>query len=255
MGQLYRQAVEVMGEAFDILSRKVGEPQRQPMGSGYVYRYKEKSIYQAIVQKLARVVTGLQAITVLNRVGFLQEQAALQRTLDDFEEDIAFLCFGIIFNDMTDLHREYLAAFYEEEFDDPESAIRSTQKRPMIPRKKIRAFVSKDRGSGYDQSSTIEVGRTISKLYSGFVHGASPQLMELYFGTPPRFQLSGGANSPLYIDHVEDLLNYYYRSILSFAFASKAFGEEALFKTIFEYSKEFAISSGREGDLRETQET
>jgi len=252
MDQLYRQALEVMGQAFNILSRKVGNPQCQSMGGGYVYRYEEKSIYQAIVQKLARVVTGLQAISVLNRAGFLQEQAALQRMMDEFEEDIAFLCFGVIFNDLTDLHKEYLAAFYEEEFDDPESAIRFTQKRPMIPRKKIRAFVSKDRGAGYDQSSTIEIGRTIHKLYSGFVHGASPQLMELYFGNPPQFQLSAGTNSPFYRDHVEDLLNYYYRSILSFAYAAKAFGEETLFKRLFEYSKEFAVASGRESDLHET---
>jgi hypothetical protein len=250
--QLYRQALEMMGLAFDALSRKVGDPQRQPIGDGYVYRYKERSIYQAIIQKLARVVTGLQAISLLNKAGPLQEQAALQRTLDEFEEDIAFLCFGIIFDEITDLHREYLAAFYEEEFDDPESAIRSTQKRPMIPRNKIRAFVSKDRGTGYDQSSTIEVGRTISKTYSDYVHGASPQLMELYFGNPPRFQLSGGTDSPFYEDHLEDLLKYYYRSILSFAFAAKAFGEEALFERVHNYSREFAIASGRESQLRET---
>ena len=252
MDQIYAQALEMMGLAFDVLSRKVGDPQIQPMGDGYVYRYKEKTIYQAIVQKLARTVTGLQAISLLNKAGYLQEQAALQRTLDEFEEDIAFLCFGIIFDEIGDLHRKYLAAFYEEEFDNPPSAIGSMQKRPMIPRKKIRAFVSKDRAAGYDQSSTIEVGRTISKAYSGYVHGASPQLMELYFGNPPQFHLSGGAHSPFYEDHLEDLLNYYYRSILSFAFAAKAFGEETLFKKVRDYSKEFAVASGRESQLRET---
>jgi hypothetical protein len=252
---LYRQALKMMDMAFDALSRKVGDPQRQPMGNGYVYRYNDKSIYQAIVQKLARVVTGLQAISLLNKAGFLQEQAALQRTLDEFEEDIAFLCFGIIFGEINDLHKEYLAAFYEEEFDDPESAIRSTQRRPMIPRKKIRAFVSKDRGTGYNQSSTIEVIRTVHKTYSGYVHGASPQLMELYFGNPPRFHLSDGADSPFYEAHLDDLLNYYYRSILSFALAAKAFGEEALFKRIFEYSGEFALASGKESQLRLTART
>jgi len=176
----------------------------------------------------------------------------LQRTLDEFEEDIIFLCFGIIFNEINDLHNEFLASFYEEEFDDPESAIRSTQKRPMVPRKKIRAFVSKDRGTGYDQSSTIEVGRTINKTYSGYVHGASPQLMELYFGNPPRFHLSGETDSPFYEDHSEDLLNYYYRSILAFAFAAKAFGEESLFKKVLYYSREFAAASGRENQLRKS---
>ena len=255
MDHLFSQALGMMGVAFGVLSQKVGDPQLEPMGNAYVYRYKEKSIYQAITQKLARVVSGLQAIRVLNKAGLLQEQAALQRTLDEFEEDIAFLCFGIIFDEMTDLHREYLAAFYEEEFDDPESAIRSTQKRLMIPRKKIRAFVSKDRSAGYDQSSTIEIGRTISKMYSGYVHGASPHLMELYFGDPPQFHLSGGTDSPFYENHLEDLLNYYYRSILSFAFAAKAFGEEALFTRVRDYSGVFAVASGREDDLREPRKT
>jgi hypothetical protein len=76
------------------------------------------------MQLNTRTVNGLHAISLLNKAGLLQEQAALQRTLDEFEEDIAFLCFGIIFDEITDLHKEYLAAFYEEEFDDPESAIR-----------------------------------------------------------------------------------------------------------------------------------
>jgi len=241
-----------MGTAFVTLSRKVGNPQRQPMGNGYVYRYKEQSIYQAIVQKLARVVSGLRAISVLNNVGLLQEQAALQRTLDEFGEDVAFLCFGLIFDELTDLHKEYLVAFYEEEFDDPGSAIASTQKRPMIPRKKIRAFNNKDWGIGY---GPIEAIRTISKAYSGYVHGASPQLMELYYGDPPSFHLEGGPDSPFYEHHTEDLLNYYYRAILSFGFAAKAFGENELCKKILDYSGEFAIASGREKQLRDTKET
>lgn len=253
MNPQYLQVLETLGGAFEELARKVGRPLQQPMGGGYVYRYKDKSIYQAILQKLSRVLTGLQAISVLNNAGFLQEQAALQRTLDEFGEDITFLCFGLIFNEMTDKHTEYLAAFYEEEFDDPDSAVASTQKRPMVSRKKIRAFISKDRGTGYDQSSTIEVGRTINKTYSGYVHGASPQLMELYYGNPPFFHLAGGVDSPFYEDHLGDLLNYYYRAILTFGFAAKAFGEEELFARILEYSSKFAIASGRESHLRETR--
>lgn len=165
------------------------------------------------------------------------------------------MCFGLIFRELTDLHKEYLAAFYEEEFDNPDSAIASTQKRPMILRKKIRAFISIDRGTGYDQSSTLEVGRTINRTYSGYVHGASPQLMELYYGDPPYFHLAGGTDSPFYEYHTDDLLNYFYRAILSFAFAAKAFGEDELFQKIRNYSGEFAIASGRENQFRETRET
>jgi hypothetical protein len=79
--------------------------------------------------------------------------------------------------------------------------------------------------------------------------------MELYFVHPPRFQLSGGTDSPFCEDHMDDVLNYYYRSILSFALAAKAFGEEDLFARIRDCSKEFAVASGRENELREPRET
>jgi hypothetical protein len=255
MDQLYESSLKMMDEAFRVLSTKVGKPEVQAMGAGYVYRYKDKSIYQAIVQKLARVVTSLQAVRLLNRAGFLQEQAALQRTIDEFEEDIAFLCFAVIFRDFTPLHQEYLTAFYEEEFDVPESAVESTQKRPMISRKKIRAFVSKDRGTGHAQSTTIEVVRTVSKTYSGYVHGASPQLMEMYYGNPPEFHLWDAVDSPFYEDHRDDLLNHYYRSILSFALAAKSLDEDTLFARIRDFAGNFAVASGRESQLRAVNET
>jgi hypothetical protein len=54
---------------------------------------------------------------------------------------------------------------------------------------------------------------------------------------------------------MDDVLNYYYRSILSFALAAKAFGEEDLFARIRDCSKEFAVASGRENELREPRET
>jgi len=250
---LYNISLAFLVQSFEVLSQRVGTPSRERIGGGYAYRYKDKTIYQAIVQKLARAVTGLHAIRLLNKAGLLQEQAALQRTLDEFEEDIAFLCFGVIFQDITDLHGEYLSAFYEEELDKPESAIKSSQKRPMIPRKKIRAFVSKYHGPGYDQSSAIEASRTISKVYSGYVHAASPHLMELCYGNPPGFHLWGGTDSPLYEDHVGDLLNYHYRAILSFTFAAKALNDEPLCKKLHQFSGEFAVASGREGQLREAK--
>lgn len=43
-----------------MLAHKVGNPELHLIGNGYVYRYKEKSIYQAIVQKLARVLTAYE---------------------------------------------------------------------------------------------------------------------------------------------------------------------------------------------------
>lgn len=249
--KLYLDALGRMAATFVVLAEKAGSPVRRSMGDGFVYRYSDKSIHQAIVQKLARTVTSVQAISFLNSIGLLQEQAALQRTLDEFHEDIVFLCFGVIYQEIGDLHASYLSAFWEEEFDDPGNPIASTQRRPMPSRRKIRAYLSRDRGTGYDPSSSIEVSRTLSKTYSGYVHGASPQLMELYYGNPPSFHLAGCTDSPHFDDHAADLLNYYYRTVLSFAFAAKAFGEEELFEGLCSYSVTFARASGQESNLRE----
>ena len=228
------------------LEARVQPPQRIPVLDSFVFRYADKSINQAIIQKLARIISGLHSALILCESGFIQEQAALQRMLDEFQEDVTFLAYAVIWNDITDLHRKYLEAFYEEEFDKPDDPVASTQKRPMAPRDKIRAFIA--RIERLDTSRGIATTRTLSKAYSGYVHGASPQIMEMYGGNPPRFHCSGIHESPLYFDHQQDLWNYFYRGICAFGFAAKAFGDEAQFVKIQQYRDDFARQSGREGD-------
>jgi hypothetical protein len=212
-------------------------------GKPYV-RYTEKTIHQAVVLKLARLVSNLSAAQLLLDNGYVQEQGALQRMIDEGDDDITFLTLAIMTNDIVDLHERYLAAFWEEEFDLP-TAIDSTQKRPSIPRKHINAWIARHPLSGIDESTGVALMTTIHKTYSGYVHGASPHIMDLYGGNPPRFHMKGMLGTPRHEDHTEDLLNYYHRGIISFAFAAKAFGDEALFATINEFSLHFAEQTER----------
>lgn len=129
MEQLYGQALENMEDIVHALAQRVPPPQLVPYKGSFVYRHVERSIHQALVQKLARLVSSLHAARLLLEHGFVQEQASLQRSLDEIQDDITFLAFAIIFNDMTPVHQSYLDAFFEEEFD-AESALVSTQKRP-----------------------------------------------------------------------------------------------------------------------------
>jgi len=176
------------------------------------------------------------------KYGFVQEQGALQRMLDEIEEDIMFLTFSVIYNESTPLHKEYLDAFYEEEFN-AETAMASKQKRPMIPRKKIRAYITRmDR----NPSRAIEASRTINKTYSGYVHAASPHIMDMYGGSPPHFHTRGMAGTRLQQDHRDDLWNYFYRSLLAFVFSAAAFGDKELFDQLNDFSHEFARQSGED---------
>jgi hypothetical protein len=249
MSALYKEALNILVESFDELSDQLGKPEEVAINGGYTYRYKDENIYVAMVLKLARVITGLQAIYYLNQKGFIQESAALQRIADELGEDILFLSFSIIFDDETERHKTYLDAFFEEENEEGKSLLESAQKRPMVLRKHIQAYINKNRGAGDDQNTGKEANRTLSKAYSGYVHSAAPHVMELFYGNPPIFHLSGAQASPLYEDHINDMLNYFYRGLLSMSFAAKAFENELLFQKLFEYSKSFEKKSGRESDL------
>jgi hypothetical protein len=238
MNQLVGQTLAHMESTLHELAARLPQPQEVPFHGSFVYRYVEKNVHQALIQKLARVVSGLRAAYILNRHGLLQEQAALQRMLDEFHEDIFFLCYAAIDDTEAPLHREYLDAFYEEEFDDPDP-VKSTQRRPMPPRQKIRAFLARREEAALDPSTGNELSRTINKTYSGFVHGASPHIMDSYGGTPPRFFVAGMLDTPRFREYREDLWNYFYRGICSFAVTAKAFGDEQLFASIRKYLQAF----------------
>lgn len=251
---LYDQALVHMERTVHTLALRIPQPVQVPYKDSFVFRHIEKSVPQALVQKLARLVSSLHAARLLMEHGFVQEQAALQRVLDELEEDITFLALAVIFNNKTQLHQDYLDAFFEEEFD-ADSAIESTQRRPMVPRKKIRAWIASVEGAGMDPSRGIELSRTISKTYSGFVHAASPHIMDMYGGNPPKFHLKGMLGTPRHREHRADLWNYFYRGILAFGFTAKAFGDEAMFKTIQEFASEFSLLSGKHYESNEWEGT
>ena len=228
LDQHFQEALTTMEVVVHNLATQVPQPQLKEdiLSSGF--RYNEKSIQQAIVQKLARMVSTLNAARLLLNHGFVQEVGALQRILDELQTDIIFLRNGV--EDPDDLHKKYLCAFYQEEFD-AEDALRSTQKRRTIPRKKIHAhnarFFAKNPDFKIDPSTGSEVLRTLQKTYSGYVHAASPHIMDMYGGLPPRFHMRGMLGTPLHQTHRQDLANYFRRGLFAVAICALSFAGTA----------------------------
>jgi hypothetical protein len=241
--ELYDQALLNMERTVHTLAARVQQPQAVPYKDAFLFRHVERTVHQALVQKLARTVSTLHATRLLMEHGFVQEQASMQRILDELQEDVTFLSFGITFGKWSKLHDDYLKAFFEEEFD-ADTAMASTQKRSMISRKKIRAAIA-SMEIGLDQSTGVEVTRTLSKAYSGYVHAASPHIMDMYGGNPPRFHMRGMRGTPRHVEHRADLWNYFFRGIISFSFAARAFGDDEMFASIRSFSDEFAKRSGK----------
>jgi hypothetical protein len=244
MHGLYAQALTILEEAVEHLSKCVPPPKLVTLFGAPIYRYLEKTSQQAIVQKLARLVTGLHAARLLLEHGFFQKQAALHRILDEIHEDICFLAYGLLFEKQTDVHARYLAAFYQEEFD-AETALGSTQRRKTPYRKEIQAFLAEIESQVGDPAMIAEIGRTLSKAYSGYVHAASPHIMELYGGDPPHFRVRGMLGSEFHRDHEFDIWNYFYRGILACCFSARALGADEIFAELVKFKHEFEQASGR----------
>ena len=105
MDDLYDKAIQNTERTVNILSQRGPKPVRVAYKDGFVFRHIEKSMYQALVQKSARMVSALGAARLLMEHDFLQEQASLQRILDEMHEDISFLTFSKIYDESTQHHQ------------------------------------------------------------------------------------------------------------------------------------------------------
>lgn len=244
MRRLFHQSLTVMQNAFRRLEAQVPPPQPVPWGDSFVFRHVEKTIQQALVQKAARLISTLHAIDVLLLNGHLQEQATLQRILDEIGEDIFFLAAAITNDQITDRHRQYLEEFYAEEFPDPGNLTARHQKPNMVPRKKIRAYVNRVLSTDPNPSRLSDIGESVSSIYSGFVHASSPQIMDMCGGDPPLFHIEGMLGTPRMAEHIRDAWNYYYRGLTAITVIAKAFGDKPLVDTMYQYIVKFEETSG-----------
>lgn len=231
MDHVFDRVMSELEEAFRRLENQVPPPVKEAYKDGFVLRYVEKTPQQAMLQKFARIISGLHSVRLLLESGFLQEMGVIQRTLDDFEEDILFVTLAVANDDMTDHHRHYFEYHWMEERREADA------KRGQVPRKHIRAYVAKYCGD--DPSSLISAGRTIYKGYSGFVHGSGEAIIDMCTTDPPSYLLGGMLESPLYSDHKADLWNYMYRGLVASTFMARLFGDEALWNTRFRSVKSF----------------
>ena len=240
MNEIYNKVLDAMDEGLLTFMKKVPEPRKEAFKDHFVYCYTEKSIHQAIILKLVRMISGLRATQLLAEHGFVQEQASLQRMLDEIIESVEFLSYAVIDDDITDLHKKYLNAFYEK------MDTESPRNRPMISRQKLRQYIasmekkfSQMARENKDIDEDSDPSRILTKVYSDCLHAAAPAIMDLYYGGTQTFHTKGVGGTPRHEEHIQDFMHVMYRAILIFIFASLAFGEENVRNKIKEASEPF----------------
>ena len=166
----------------ELLSMRFG-PEEVELGSVVVHRFRERDAPNAIVLKLALLVSNLRAGRLLIDHGFAYEWAMVRRLLYETIQDVMFL----LAEDWTDgkgnLHRRFLSAFYAEDLDEEG---RLNEKGVGAPsRQEIRSFLETVEeetvgGRAQDGRGLGMAMKALHRFGSGHVHGRAASIMRLY---------------------------------------------------------------------------
>lgn len=244
---LQAEAVTMMASAFRRLEGAIERPQRVAYRDSFVFRYTNKGIHEALIQKLARNISGLNAVAVLISTGYVQEAGVLFRTLDEIQEDILFLATAEMEEGKTERHQKYLDAFYAESvFARPEGTL-DIPKPNLLPRKKIRAHTFKGIGADVNESQVLAASESLGTAYSGYVHAASENIMDMYGGDPPHFNLNGMLGTPRIESCTNDAENYVYRGLMATVVIAQAFGDLSLMEALYGFLGRYERANGHPG--------
>ncbi|CAM2159302.1 conserved protein of unknown function (plasmid) [Pararobbsia alpina] len=233
--KLYDYLLGLMEHTVHRLESSIAPPKPVACASmGYAYRYAEEGMTQAIIQKLARLVSLSRASRVLHAHGLALEQAAIARLIVESQEDVFFLAFGIL-QGITVVHKKYLYAFYFADGEDELRTYTERKGRPLISRKDVLDYLAETISPNAIKAATT----TTRQIASNGMQETSPFIMEMYGGDPPEFQMNGLlAFQPLRRLY-DDLWDYFERVIVSFIVAARAFGDNDLADGIASVSQYF----------------
>lgn len=216
-----------MSLALRDFEQQVPPPRVKTLSEGIVVEYENKGISEALVLKAVRLLSLLRASLMLANRGFVQELGILQRAIFETQEDILFLVFGITLG-QEQLHDRFLRAFWRKpinELGEPKGHASE------VPRKKITAYFIRQasKGTNYVESEGIRIGRFLYSFDSGYVHGSSEKIMDLFH--PGKnisgvclFQTDGLEGTGRAEDYKRHFWNYIYRSVLAYLQVAMAFG-------------------------------
>lgn len=223
----FEESLGILKAAFRHLEAKLPSPELTQVYGRVYPRYSQRTVEQAALQKMARYLSGLKAITILLSHRMLQEDGVIKRTLDELGEDIMFLLMKPQTPQEVALQKKYLDGFYQEVFDEGVAAIDSTKRRKSVRRSEVQNYIQR-RTVGVPPKSE-RASPLIYHVYSGYVHGASPHIMEMCSMDDLKFELFGVRDVDLFESHVRDAVNYFIRGFYSLGALGSVMGEDQMY--------------------------
>jgi len=182
---VYRKAIDNLEKVVCTFEQELDKPELEHGA----FIYKSPTVKHVCLLKAVRIVSGLNALVVLLRGGYVTEMGVLIRTVGDCINDIYFLLEN--FPQTTPEVERYIANFFNDIIEEPEI----TENGKKVHRTKVRK-IHASRARLLSERINLPVDRDmvyrIYSAYSGYVHAGFQSIMELYSGKEPhKFHLQG----------------------------------------------------------------
>jgi len=213
--ELIKQAIQELEVALSRLVVKIGPPIYIAEAGKPRFRYTDPDPIKLMVLKTVRVVSGLNAATVLLEAGYIIEMGVLFRTIDDYIDEITFVGETVESGATTTDQKRFIEAFFEDDTRTTTELLQDQPRHHRVERKKIHASLERVLGRYLPKTPGLvrRMSRAIDDVYSGVVHGSLTSIMELYDGDQERFRVSGMLGHRLMRVYRVELAHYTHRAL------------------------------------------
>jgi hypothetical protein len=162
---------------------KIGDTLDRPAWDGQAFVYKEVTAKHVAYLKAVRAVSSLHALPVLYERGLLIDGGTIVRCINEALSEIFF----VLENYPT------ISSKVERFIDHFSSTQASTDEKEAypVPSRKIHSAEARLFEKQLNPSDTNRRIRNVYEIFSGYVHGQYPHIMEVYGGRPLKFNTSG----------------------------------------------------------------
>ncbi len=203
-----QESVSTLEKVVQLVAGTLDEPVLRQINSDRGFRFAAPDIRHFCILKAVRVVSALNASIMLARGGYTQEIAVLMRTVSEFATHIDF----VLDTDGSDEHRtrvkNYIEAFFADTRRDPGSDIKKAQ----VPQGVVHASIGKtldkladEHGWSDGRVPAASLYSNVYRIFSNYVHGKYPEIMDLFGGRPGRFHLRGMSGTPKDFENIETI--------------------------------------------------
>jgi hypothetical protein len=199
--------------------------------------------------KGVKAISTLNASLVLLKSGYTQEVGALCRMVDEACNEILFLIKPEDGNALSKSQEQFLDSFYQEEFNDFKDILKAHNPRHTVPSQKIHASIAKTMAASINPSDGQAMTSVVQKTLSGYIHGAYPQIMEMYGGNPPHFHMLGMLGTPRITEWLSQVISYVDKLIIISILVARKLGALGIEKLIKDLQSEFEIKFSTRSNL------